>query len=747
MANVQGQATHKKRAGMLQITEDSVPAMLVWKCADVNAPTNSVELSLDTISSLKATPETSDKMMLKIGMENSKEIMFGFNSRDVMNNVKVSIQQLIARKKTSINLNKEKEASAADEQSNSLSTNNGNDNTSINASSISNNLSLLNDSINSSKNGSNMMIDSSVKNDQFLADLLDEKKLIKNLALQQRLLRDNIKLMRTFTEAVIKEGMEAEEFWKSRVHLLRSFAIQNNQKRGPYNVLSTIKPVASSDNEVNVNVTRDKIKEIFKQYPVVRKAYEDNVPRMSEGEFWSRFFSSKLFRKLRGEKVNLYDRGDATLDKYLYFDPDYDGEEEVDIGEIDEKLVNEASNSTVNSNSMKSGINDNTSNSNINNNNSNNVNNVPNNSTNNVINSNSNNNSININLDTDKKKRKQAGENMVKRKKVKLFGEGDNQVSKCIDLNGNKEDDSQLRGNRPDITMKDDQDPELVGILRTMNRLSRRLMADIQTDNTQKNENNLDLEFEKELDLNDLDELDEVVYNELKYTQTSNVSSNIIPNEMIEKILKQSNLNPESCEYDDIIKRFKNEFQNEFDLTDVYKIMKKEGKKQNDAYKDINNIIKQNAKQSQQSWNLNLKELLGLPVSANTKNSGSVGGSSSKRDTSDFNIGIKINLTPNKIESVKLTHATSIEFLRQFWTQFNITAASSPTSDVNFKSDLIKLRKYYFSVKKCLGRVEAQLSACKSQKERDTEKRLLDPLVQALNAALKKYEDAMVKSK
>jgi transcription initiation factor TFIIH subunit 1 len=678
MARIQGHATHKKRAGLLTITEDTFPAMLIWRCADSQATTNLVELALDTVSYLKATPPTSDKMMLKIGMENNKELLFGFNSRKVMDDVKVSIQQIIARKKTSINLETEKKKEATNVNADVLGT--VIPVSELTESSVQPELETSNepDSLNSQ-----LPDDSGVKNDVFLAELLDSSKLIKNLALQQKLLRDNIKLMRTFTEAVIKEGMEAEEFWKSRIHLLRSFAIQNNQKKGPYNVLSTIKPVASSDNEVNVNVTRDKIKEIFKQYPIVRKAYDDNVPRMSEGEFWSRFFSSKLFRKLRGEKINLYDRGDVTLDKYLYYDADYDGEEEIEEDEnVDHILHDEKAQESSNKQT--------------------------------------------------KKRKLGTSEKMAKRKKVRLFNEIDTPIPKFLDIEGNKEDDPQLRGNKPDITMKDDQDPQLVGILRTMNRLSRRLMADI-TDVTPVA--NLDKEFEKELELVDLDETAEVEYNELKYTQTSNVASNIVPSELLEKVFNQSNLNPEPCEYDEIIKTMKDTFNTEFDLTCAYTNMKKEGKKQNDAYKDINNIVKQNAKQSQQSWNTNLKELLGLPSSAAT---------SSAPENTDYDIGIKINLENKKIESVKLTHATSIEFLRQFWTQFNLTAASTPATDPNFKSDLIKLRKYYFSVKKCLGRVEAQLANCKDSNERIIENRMLDPLVQALNCALKKYEDAIV---
>lgn len=691
MARVQGQATHRKRAGMLTITEDTFPAMLIWRCADQNATTNLVELPLDTVSFLQASKPKSDKMMLKIGLESGKEMLFGFNSRQVMESVKVSIQQIIARKKTSISVEKEKEKETAQGNGNAAGSPSAETATTGAVGSDGVKMAPL--------PGGPEMPDDGVKNDEFLADLLNSKKLIKNLALQQRLLRDNVKLMRTFTEAVIKEGMEAEEFWKRRIHLLRSFAIQNNQKKGPYNVLGTIKPVASSDNEVNVNVTRDKIKEIFKQYPIVRKAYDDTVPRMSEGEFWSRFFSSKLFRKLRGEKVNLYDRGDVTLDKYLYFDPDYDGEEDVNEEETGDRLVHEEKQQELPTHASASSK-------------------------------------------AQKKKRKVgASEQMVKKKKVKLFNEVDSAVSKCLDIEGNKEDDPQLRGNRPDITMKDDQDPELVGILRTMNRLSRRLMADITEEAPP---DDLDKEFEKELDLADLDEADEVEYNELKYTQTSNISSNIVPSELIAKVMNQSNLNPESCEYDDIIKKLKDEFKVEFDLTCVYRNMKQEGKKQTEAYRDINNIVKQNSKQSQQSSNSNLKELLGLPSSAATT---SAANNSLAKENTDYDIGIKIDLDSGKIESVKLTHATSIEFLRQFWSQFNITAASTPATDPNFKSDLIKLRKYYFSVKKCLTRVEAQLAKCKDSKEREIETQMLAPLVQALNAALQRYEESIVKSK
>lgn len=146
---------------------------------------------------------------------------------------------------------------------------------------------------------------------------LDSKKLLQNLQLQQGLLKENKDLMKTFQETVMQGGLPYEEFWSTRVHILRAHALTSSQKRGPYNVLSTIKPTTNSDNKVSVSVSREKIHDIFEQYPLVRHAYNECVPKISEGEFWSRFFLSRLFRRLRGEKQKPTDPTDMLLDKYL----------------------------------------------------------------------------------------------------------------------------------------------------------------------------------------------------------------------------------------------------------------------------------------------------------------------------------------------------------------------------------------------------------------------------------------------
>lgn len=292
-----GAASFKKVAGIITINEDVSPVELSWR--STTGDKHHV-IKLDTIDKLQATPATSDKMMLRLiervdetkkqkdneGNEvvpKPQSHMFSFNNREVMDNIKITLQQVISRYKDT-ELYEEKRKS--EEQP---------------------------------------LVRAPLINTATLDDSLSREKLLVNFKLQQSLLRNNKPLMRTFQETVMEAGLPPEVFWSTRVSLLRAFALSTSQKVGPYNVLSTIRPVASSENKVNVNLSREKIYSIFENYPIVKKAYDDNVPKnFKEQEFWARFFSSKLFRKLRGEKSGHHDRGDVIIDRYLSLDQEYD---------------------------------------------------------------------------------------------------------------------------------------------------------------------------------------------------------------------------------------------------------------------------------------------------------------------------------------------------------------------------------------------------------------------------------------
>lgn len=547
---VTGQAIHNKTLGVLSLEEDLIPPQLDWRALEGG---KHLELQLETLKSLQASKPESGKLGIKLIFDDASRV-FAFRSVQVMDNFKLALQRIIVRRKSKVET---------------------------------------------------PQVEIEIDENQ----PMDDESLLTNLSLQQLLLKDNTSLMKLFTSAVMKEGLTPDEFWSTRIQSLRSFAIQRNQKRGPFNVLSTIKPTASSDNEVNVNVTRDKIREIFIQYPIVKKAYNDQVPKLSEGEFWSRFFSSKLFRNLRGEKVNFHDRGDVIIDKYLQYDLDYDGEE-------DDKEIN------------------------------------------------------NLLDDTGTMK-------------IKLFHDSIHPVDRTLDLKAN-DDDCKLGGNKPDITMKLDQDPQLVNILRTMNRLSRRMMDSTENDKDP---------FDPKAPIRDLNITESKKFNELHFDQKSQINSNALP--IDEK------------EY--IIAEMQNEISKDFNLSLVYDDLKKPI---HEVYKEINSIVKLNAKHS------------------DTK-------------LTDDSEALETLISLDALDSIKLTHATSIEFLTQFWSKFNKIQSANPHKTPNFKSLLIKLRRDYFALQNCIKRLNAQCEQFQGDQKAEVES-MLNGITKSLKLAMDKYEDCMV---
>lgn len=150
----------------------------------------------------------------------------------------------------------------------------------------------------------------------------DDNKLKSDVELQQSLLKADPTLQRMFMESMntkpdtLGSGQFMAQFWSTRLHLLRAHAIERAQTRGSYNVLSSLKPRVE-ENITRLNISKEQIQLIFSQHPLVKRVYDENVPKLSEQQFWSRFFQSRLFKKLRGERISDADATDAVLDKYL----------------------------------------------------------------------------------------------------------------------------------------------------------------------------------------------------------------------------------------------------------------------------------------------------------------------------------------------------------------------------------------------------------------------------------------------
>ncbi|CAD0014569.1 unnamed protein product [Aureobasidium pullulans] len=157
----------------------------------------------------------------------------------------------------------------------------------------------------------------------------DDAHLITDIELQRSLLEANPALRQRFNESLrdrpetITITQFSTQFWSTRLHLLRAHAIEKAQNQGDYNVLPEIKftrVAAEKEGEADsltLSLAGAQIKLIFKQYPIVRQAYNENVPPTDSNTFWSRFFMSRLLKRLKGEKITDADPPDPMFDRYL----------------------------------------------------------------------------------------------------------------------------------------------------------------------------------------------------------------------------------------------------------------------------------------------------------------------------------------------------------------------------------------------------------------------------------------------
>lgn len=145
--------------------------------------------------------------------------------------------------------------------------------------------------------------------------------------LRKKVLMSNPDLGALHRDLVMSGQITEAEFWDGREHLLLAQAASESQRKGKPGQLVDPRPETVEGGEIKIRITPQLVHDIFDEYPVVAKAYTENVPsKLSEESFWKRYFQSKLFNahraSIRSSAAQHVVNDDPIFDKYLEKDDD-----------------------------------------------------------------------------------------------------------------------------------------------------------------------------------------------------------------------------------------------------------------------------------------------------------------------------------------------------------------------------------------------------------------------------------------
>lgn len=144
------------------------------------------------------------------------------------------------------------------------------------------------------------------------------------LQIRINVLKANPTLAVLHQDVVMSKQISDQEFWShpTRRALLNAERASMEQRQGRNARIADPRPTADESGEMRINLTPDLIRDTLAQNPVVARAYEENVPTvMDEASFWKRYYSSKLYHRLRTSSRSQASqhtiKPDDVFDKYL----------------------------------------------------------------------------------------------------------------------------------------------------------------------------------------------------------------------------------------------------------------------------------------------------------------------------------------------------------------------------------------------------------------------------------------------
>ncbi|KAG8981540.1 RNA polymerase II transcription factor B subunit 1 [Tulasnella sp. JGI-2019a] len=150
-------------------------------------------------------------------------------------------------------------------------------------------------------------------------------------------------LARLHANLVMSGHITEAEFWDSRENLILAEAAAESQRRGKNGLIVDPRPVRDESGNATMRLTNEMIEDIFEEFPVVRRAYDENVPKkINDQQFWTRYVKSKLASRnsasARGAASEHTVQDDPIFDKYLEKEDD-DYQPRRQMGPVSKRLI------------------------------------------------------------------------------------------------------------------------------------------------------------------------------------------------------------------------------------------------------------------------------------------------------------------------------------------------------------------------------------------------------------------------